>query len=73
MTTKAFEHWIDRAFWALLCGVAVYIGGQMKELSESVNQMNTKLTVYITRSDNQTQIQSDHEARLRALEALVRK
>lgn len=67
------EQWIDRGFWALICVVALYVGGQMKEISDSVNQLNTKLTVYITKSDSQAQVIVDHEGRIRTLEGSMRK
>lgn len=67
------DHWIDRAFWAMLCAAAMYATTYMKEISSSVSELNTKLTVYITRSDTQAQVILDHESRIRALEALKRK
>lgn len=62
------EHWIDRIFWALLSGVAIYVGSQMEKLSSSVNELNVKLSVYIQKSDLQGKLLEDHEFRLRSLE-----
>lgn len=65
---KKVQHWIDRAFWALLSAVALYVGSQMEKLSTSVNELNIKLSVYIQKSDLQAKSLDDHEARIRSLE-----
>lgn len=70
---RKFDHWIDRGFWAVICGIVMYASGYVKDISLSVSELNTKLTVYITKSDNQAQVILDHENRLRALETLKRK
>lgn len=41
----AFGHFVDRMFWAVLTGVAIYAAAQLKELSDSVQEMKTQLAV----------------------------
>lgn len=65
---EKLQHWIDRAFWTLITGVAIYMASQLKEVSSSVNELNIKLSVYIAKSDAQTLMIQDHENRVRKLE-----
>lgn len=60
--------WIDKGFMALISAVSIYVGSQINDLSHSVNDLNTKLSVYIAKSDALTEKLNDHESRLRAIE-----
>lgn len=62
------DHWIDRIFWALIIAVATYMATQLERVSNSVSELNVKLSVYIAKSDSQTITIQDHESRIRKLE-----
>lgn len=68
MGSRNMSDWIDKGFMALISAVSIYVGSQINDLSKSVNDLNTKLSVYIAKSDALSEKLNDHENRLRAIE-----
>jgi cell division protein FtsL len=59
---------LHRIFWGLMSGVAIYAATQMREMQVSISELNTKMSIYIERSEGLRKVVEDHEHRLRILE-----
>lgn len=68
----SFEKFIDKVFWALLLGVVSYGVGQVRSVTDSINELNTKMSVVILQLSNQSKILDSHEQRLLFLERRTR-
>ena len=60
--------WVERVFFGLASFVLIYCANQIKDLSASVNELNTKLAIHISKIESQAGLLLDHESRIRLLE-----
>jgi hypothetical protein len=65
---KKINEWIERGFFFLASAILIYCANQIGSLNQSVNELNNKLSTYITKHELQSTMLKDHEARLRILE-----
>lgn len=65
---KSLNEYADRLFMALISMVSIYVASSLRDLSQSVNELNLKLSLYMLKSETQERIADDHEARLRIIE-----
>lgn len=48
-----FGQVVDKVFWALLTGAAVFVASKVNALTDSVSQLNSSVAVIIERTGNQ--------------------
>lgn len=61
MNFQSFAEWL---FYGVLSGAAVYISYMLKQLSDSVHQLNIQLAIILTKSEVQEKRLDKVEARL---------
>lgn len=71
--TSKFDHWIDRALWAVLCAVFIYASQQISDLSKNVVELRIALSANTLAVASAKTELDDHEIRIRALEGVSRK
>lgn len=67
-----FGHFVDRIFWALLCGIMIYAADQLKDMGKTVGDLNEKMAVVITRLSDYDKQMDMISHRLDLLERIVR-
>jgi len=67
------NEWIQRFFFALASYVMLYCASQIKDLSNSVSELNVKLAIHISKLESQAGLLLDHESRLRDVEKVKNK
>lgn len=45
-----FGHFVDRLFWAVLTGAALYCASQIKDMGQSIETLNRNMAVVIYQS-----------------------
>ena len=63
------DEWISRGFVFLLSVVAIWIGSEIKKMSDSVTDLNTKFAVMIEQQKTLKETQDKHETRIERLES----
>lgn len=59
---------IEKGFWAILTGISGYAVVQLREISESINQLNTNVAVILKENESQNREIGDIKDRLNYLE-----
>lgn len=65
------HHYIDRAFWALLLGVCSYASSQLKDMSQSVQELNKNMAVVMHSIQVQDKVLETHSNQIKGLESEV--
>ena len=80
MSRSDFGLFIDKAFWVLALAIGGFIGGEIKDMGKSVNELNQKVAVVIERQNDLTihstkidEIISNFNERLSRLETSKRR
>lgn len=60
-----FGDFVDRVFWALITGSAIYAASQLRTLGENVSELNEKMAVVISRL-------GDYDRRIMFIEDIIR-
>ena len=68
-----FGHFVDRVFWALITGAALYIASQMRLLSDSVDKLNLNMAVVLYQMDSNRARLDKTDVRLDRLEERSRR
>lgn len=63
-----FGHFVDRIFWALMTSAAIYAAAQLKQVSASVDDLNTKMSMLIERTSNSEKRMDMLERRIERIE-----
>jgi len=67
-----FGHFVDRVFWALICGVMIYAADQLKDMGKTVSDLNEKMAVVISRLSDYDKQMDAISRRLDNLERITR-
>lgn len=59
MSRQTFGMFVDKAFWALLLGVASYGVNQISKLNDNVSELNVKMAVVLVRVAELDQLKAD--------------
>ncbi len=60
-----FSQFIERIAWGAIAGIVLYAATQLKEMSQSITQLNGSMLVVIEKAKNQEQNQQEIKAILR--------
>lgn len=73
MRHREWDLWIQKGFFGLISFCAVFLVNEIRGLSKSVEELNTKITVLVSQVSHQDEINKDFEARIRNMELRGRK
>lgn len=60
-----FSQFLERIAWGMIVGVVIYAATQLKEMSQSISQLNGSMLVIIEKAKNQEYLQQEIKTTLK--------
>lgn len=66
-----FEEWVRKIAWLLLTGLITYAVGEIKSISQSLNSLNTTVTLLTEKLNVAGEASKEYKLRMDSLEKVV--